>query len=403
MTVAAIIVAAGSGTRMSDGGPAKQYRLLAGRTVLARATEPFLRHPLVDRVLLVTREGEAELCRTALGGLASHPKLLRPATGGATRQATVRNGLAAIGTEKPHVVLIHDAARPFVSAGAIGEVIAAVTPQRGAIAATRLTDTLKRSDASGAIIETIPRQDLWRAQTPQGFSYEPIVTAHARAQASGRDDFTDDAAIAEWAGMTVTLIECGPANLKITEQEDMDMARARLSAPDLPDVRTGQGFDVHRLVPGDHVWLCGIRIPHTSTLEGHSDADVGMHAATDALLGTISDADIGEHFKNTDPRWRGARSAQFLADAARRVTDRGGRISNIDVTLLCEAPKVAPHRREMCAAIAQAAGIAADRVSVKATTTEGLGFPGRREGIAALATATVVFPSSAIEHPDAPN
>jgi 2-C-methyl-D-erythritol 4-phosphate cytidylyltransferase/2-C-methyl-D-erythritol 2,4-cyclodiphosphate synthase len=260
-----------------------------------------------------------------------------------------------------------------------------------AIAALPLADTLKRAGPDGRhIAATLDRAGLWRAQTPQGFRYDAILKAHEAAAAAGREDLTDDAAVAEWAGIPVELVEGSEANVKLTTAEDMARAGMSVNAAAVPDVRTGQGFDVHRFAAGDHVWLCGVHIPHTHALDGHSDADVGLHALTDALLGAIGDGDIGQHFPPTDPRWRGAASHLFLADAARRVRSRGGAISNVDVTILCEAPKIAPHREAMRARIAEILGLDVARVGVKATTTEGLGFTGRREGIAALATATVV-------------
>jgi 2-C-methyl-D-erythritol 4-phosphate cytidylyltransferase/2-C-methyl-D-erythritol 2,4-cyclodiphosphate synthase len=251
---------------------------------------------------------------------------------------------------------------------------------------------LKRARPDGSIDTTIARAGLWRAQTPQGFRFDAILAAHEAV--AGRDDLTDDAAVAEWAGLTVALVEGSEANVKLTTAEDMMQAEAAAllaqAPPTIPDIRTGQGFDVHRLVAGDHVWLCGVRIPHTHALAGHSDADVGLHALTDALLGAIGDGDIGQHFPPTDERWRGAASHLFLADAGRRVREHGGTICNVDVTILCEAPRIAPHRESMRARIAEILGMDVARVGVKATTTEGLGFTGRREGIAALALATVI-------------
>lgn len=390
-TVGAVIVAAGSGARLADGGPPKQYRMLAGRAVLARTLDAFIPHPAIERIVVVIRDGDDDLYRRALDGPDPGPRLLPPVTGGATRQASVRQGLEALAAAGCSKVLIHDAARPFITPAAISAVIDAVSPGRGAIAATPLTDTLKRGDGAGRILDTLPRDGLWRAQTPQGFMLDDILAAHRRAAGGGRSDFTDDAAVAEWAGLAVGLVDAGEGNMKITTAADLAMAEARCVASMQPDVRTGQGYDVHRLQPGDHVWLCGVRIAHDRSLEGHSDADVGLHAATDALLGAIGDGDIGQHFRNDDPRWRGARSSLFLADAARRVRERGGRIMNIDVTLICEAPKVGPHREAMRRAVAEAAGITWDRVGVKATTNERLGFLGRGEGIAAIATATVAL------------
>jgi 2-C-methyl-D-erythritol 4-phosphate cytidylyltransferase/2-C-methyl-D-erythritol 2,4-cyclodiphosphate synthase len=361
--------------------------------MLARTLGVFLDHPAIDMVVVAIAKADRPLYDQAIGR--GHPKLLAPAAGGATRQRSVLNGLTALKPQAPARVLIHDAARPFVTCDVIDRVLDVLELAPAAIAALPLADTLKRAGSDGRIAATIDRAGLWRAQTPQGFRYDAILAAHEAAAAAGREDLTDDAAVAEWAGLTVELVEGSEANVKLTTAEDM--ARAAMGQGQsgevgaaVPDIRTGQGFDVHRFAAGDHVWLCGVRIPHSHALEGHSDADVGLHALTDALLGAIGDGDIGRHFPDSDPRWRGAASHVFLADAAARVRSRGGRISNVDVTILCEAPKIAPHREAMRARIAQILGIEAARVGVKATTTEGLGFTGRREGIAALAIATVL-------------
>jgi 2-C-methyl-D-erythritol 4-phosphate cytidylyltransferase/2-C-methyl-D-erythritol 2,4-cyclodiphosphate synthase len=307
----------------------------------------------------------------------------------------VLNGLKALRASAPDRVLIHDAARPFVDARLLDDVLSALDTHAGAISALSVTDTLKHATGDGLITRTVERADLWRAQTPQGFHFTGILAAHRAAQAAGRDDFTDDAAVAEWHGLRVAVVPGSARNVKITTAEDLTLAQHTHALDIVPDVRTGTGFDVHRFTAGDGVWLCGIRIAHTSGLEGHSDADVGLHALTDALLGAIGDGDIGQHFPPSDMRWKGAASHVFLADARRRVAALGGTISNVDVTLLCEAPKIAPHRQAMRERIAAVLGIAVTRVGVKATTTEGLGFTGRREGIAAMATATVILPSSA--------
>jgi len=285
-------------------------------------------------------------------------------------------------------VLIHDAVRPYVTSDIVDRVLAALADAPGAIAAVPLADTLKRSGAGDRVAATLDRAGLWRAQTPQGFRFADIVAAHEAAISAGHTDLTDDASVAEHAGLPVTLVMGHESNRKLTTAEDLAMA----TRSGIADVRTGQGFDVHRLVPGDHVWLCGVRIAHSHALEGHSDADVALHALTDALLGAIGDGDIGQHFPPSDPRWKGAASHIFLSDAAARVRARGGSIGNVDVTILCEAPKISPHRAAMIRRIADILALDEARVGVKATTTEGLGFTGRREGIAALATATVIFP-----------
>jgi 2-C-methyl-D-erythritol 4-phosphate cytidylyltransferase/2-C-methyl-D-erythritol 2,4-cyclodiphosphate synthase len=387
VTTAALIVAAGQGTRAGAAIP-KQYASIGGQAVLARALRPFLDHPAVDVALVVIAEGDRALYEAAAAS--GHPKLAAPATGAATRQRSVLNGLRALAALAPARVLIHDAARPFVTADVIDRVLEGLERAPGAIAAVPLADTLKRAGPGGRIEGTLSRAGLWRAQTPQGFHFDAILGAHEKAAAAGRWDLTDDAAVAEWAGLPVHLVEGSEVNVKLTSAEDLAMA-ARAAAPAAGEVRTGQGFDVHRFTAGDHVWLCGIRLAHTHALEGHSDADVALHALTDALLGAIGDGDIGQHFPNSDPRWRGAASHLFLADAGRRVRARGGAIANVDLTILCEAPKIGPHREAMRARVAEILGIDVSRVAVKATTTEGLGFTGRREGIAALATATVLL------------
>jgi len=382
--VAAIVVAAGRGERLaaSDGGGPKQYRRLGGPTVLARSVAAFLAHPRTDRVLVVIH---ADDTAPYAASIARHEKLLPPVPGGATRQASVLAGLEALGADPPEIVLIHDAARPFVSGVLIENVIAAVRPGLGAIPGVAIADTLKRVDAAGKVEVGIARDGLYGVQTPQGFMYAEILAAHRDAAGAA---LTDDAAVADRAGLPVVIVPSGVDNMKITTAADLAEARRRLSAP---DIRTGNGYDVHRLVAGDHVTLCGVRIPFGQSLDGHSDADVGLHALTDALLATIGDGDIGSHFPPSDPRWKGADSAVFLAHAASLVRRAGGRINHADVTLICEAPKIGPHREAMRARIAETLAVEAGRVSVKATTNEGIGFVGRREGIAAIATATVAF------------
>jgi 2-C-methyl-D-erythritol 4-phosphate cytidylyltransferase/2-C-methyl-D-erythritol 2,4-cyclodiphosphate synthase len=387
MATAALIVAAGRGTRAAGHVP-KQYALLGSEPVLARTLRVFLDHPAVDLALVAIAEADRALYEHTVAS--ADLKLLPPALGGETRQRSVLNGLCALLPRAPARVLIHDAARPFVTRDVIDRVLAGLERAPGAIAAVRLADTLKQVGAGGLIAATLPRAGLWRAQTPQGFRFEGILRAHEAAAAAGRIDLTDDAAVAEWAGIPVELVNGSEANVKLTTAEDLAMA-ARTLAPAAGEVRTGQGFDVHRFTAGDHVWLCGVRIAHSHALEGHSDADVALHALTDALLGAIGGGDIGQHFPNSDARWRGAASHLFLEDAARRARARGGTVTNVDVTILCEAPKIGPHRDTMRARVAEILGIDVSRVAVKATTTEGLGFTGRREGIAALAVATVVL------------
>lgn len=390
MTTAALIVAAGRGVRAGTAIP-KQYAQVAGRPILVRTIEIFMAHAQVDCVAVVIAVGDEDLYRQSV--TLRSDKLLPPIPGDDTRQRSVLCGLRALAPHKPAKVLIHDAARPFTSAELVSACCEALQTGPAAIAAQPMPDTVKLTDEAGRIVRTLDRRTLWRAQTPQAFDFQTILSAHEAAATAGLADFTDDAAVAEWAGIPVRIVAGTEANLKITVPEDFALAEQRLGGGTLPlpDVRTGQGYDVHALGPGDHVWLCGVRIPHTQALVGHSDADAPLHALTDALLGTIADADIGEHFSNNDPRWRGAPSRLFLEDAVARVRAKGGTIGNADVTILCEAPKIAPHRQAMRALIAGVLGIDENRVSVKATTTEGLGFTGRREGIAALATTTVIF------------
>ncbi len=387
---AAVIVAGGSGVRagLKQGRP-KQYCEAGGKPVLRRTLEAFIAHPQVHLVLAVIRAGDEDLYEEAAKGLSSE-KLLRPVPGGATRQLSVAAGLEALTSFSPDAVLIHDAARPFISAQCIGDTLDALQTSDGAIAAAPVTDTLKRGDC-GRSAGTVSREGLWRAQTPQTFNYAKILEAHRAAAA--HTDFTDDASIAEWRGLTVALVENTSENMKITTAEDLAMADLITTggARAFADVRSGTGFDVHAFEDGDHVTLCGVHIPHSQKLKGHSDADAGLHALTDALYGTIGAGDIGDHFPPSDPQWRGADSTVFLLHAAKLVGERGGRITNVDVTLICEVPKIGPHREAMRARMAALLGIEHERVSVKATTSEGLGFTGRREGIAALATATVVF------------
>ncbi len=319
--------------------------------------------------------------------------VLGPAFGGATRQASVHAGLEAVAARKPDIVLIHDAARPFVSAGLISRAIAATMRTGAAIPTLPVTDTVKTVDAEGLVDKTLDRNALRLVQTPQGFAFPPLLAAHRRAIAEGRDNFTDDAALVEWAGLKVGVFAGEPGNIKITSEDDFAHAEM-IDFAALGDVRTGTGIDVHAFGPGDHVTIGGIDIAHTQALTGHSDADVALHALVDAILGALAEGDIGVHFSPTDPQWRGAASDRFLAFAVERVKARGGRIAHLDLTIVCEAPKIGPHRDSMRAKIAQLAGIDVARVAVKATTSEKLGFTGRGEGIAAYATATVRLPWS---------
>lgn len=391
MTTAALIVAAGRGTRAGGDLP-KQYARLAHNTVLGWTLESFGDLEDVSAMQVVIHPDDSQIYSRAIPAEAA--KMLPPVHGGATRQLSVLNGLEALADRGIDKVLIHDAARPFVSPQIIRNVIRALDTHPGALAALPLADTLKRATPDGLVAETIPRAGLWRAQTPQGFRFDAILAAHRKAAAAGRDDFTDDAAIAEWAGLPVALVEDAPTNFKITTPVDLRMAEKLILTSPLPDWLpcSGTGFDVHRFGPGDHVMLGGIQIAHTHGLTAHSDGDVVLHALTDAVLGALGEGDIGQHFPPSDPKWKGAASHLFLEDAVKRVTNRGGRLANADVTLLCEAPKIGPHRDAMKASIAQIMGLDPARVGIKATTTEGLGFTGRREGIAAMASVMLLLP-----------
>lgn len=383
--IAALIVAAGRGVRAGNGGP-KQYRMLGGAPVIRRTLASFASHPRIDVVQAVIHPDDSAEFAAATAGLRQQP----PVTGGTTRQASVLAGLEALKPLNPEIVLIHDAARPFASHALIARAIAAATT-RAAIPVVAVSDTVKTVDAQGLVVTTPDRATLRLAQTPQVFAYEAILAAHRKASQSGESDFTDDAALAAWAGLTVATFKGDADNMKLTTAEDFATAERRLAAT-LLDVRTGTGYDVHAFGRGDHVMLCGVRIAHHMGVVAHSDGDVALHALTDAILGALADGDIGVHFPPSDPRWKGASSDRFLADAAARVTKRGGRIAHLDVTIVCEAPKVGPHRDVMRARIAEIAGIEIGRVSVKATTSEKLGFTGRREGLAATATATLQLP-----------
>ena len=388
-TVAAVIVAAGRGERAGADIP-KQYRQIAGEPMIRSTLRTFLSHPRIDLVQPVINPSDAKTYERAVTGL----KGLLPATaGGATRQASVRAGLEALATRAPALVLIHDAARPFVSATLIDRAINAGRAASAAVPGVALADTVKAIDDRAVVIQTLDRERLRVVQTPQAFSFPLILQAHRRAAAAQQQSFTDDAALAEWAGPCVRSFEGEAANLKVTTGDDFARAEmTRLAA--LSDVRTGNGFDVHAFADGDHVMLGGVRIPHSRGVTGHSDADVALHALVDALLGALADGDIGAHFPPSDPQWKGVASDRFLAFACERVRNRGGMIAHLDVTIVCEAPRISPQRDAMRAHIAFIADIPVDRVAVKATTSEKLGFAGRGEGIFAMATATVRLPWS---------
>src|SRR6185437_3037013 len=378
----ALVVAAGRGTRLGAELP-KQYLSVAGQPLLRHSLTTLAAHAGIDRVRVVYNSADTEHYARASAGL----DLLPPVAGGAARQDSVRLGLESLAEFSPERVLIHDGARPFVDWGTIDRVLEALADAPAAVPALKLADTIKRAD-DGHVLETVDRAQLWRAQTPQGFRYREILAAHRAAKGM---DLPDDAAVAERAGLAVRLVAGSEGNVKVTTPEDLARAE-RWATARLGDVRTGQGFDVHAFGPGDHVWLCGIKVPHTNGLVGHSDADCGLHALTDAILGALGAGDIGVHFPPSDPQWRGAPSHRFLRHAADLVVKAGGSIAHVDVTLICESPKVGPHRAAMVARIAEILGLDPKRVSVKATTTERLGFTGRGEGIAAQAVATLRLP-----------
>jgi 2-C-methyl-D-erythritol 4-phosphate cytidylyltransferase/2-C-methyl-D-erythritol 2,4-cyclodiphosphate synthase len=381
-SVYALVVAAGRGTRFGGSRP-KQYLPLGGATILRHAVAALGDHRRIANVLVAIRPEDRALFDSSVAGL----DVLPPVAGGPTRQESVRLGLEALAAHCPHRVLIHDGARPFPDHQLVGRVIDGLDKAAAAIPCQPLRDTIKRAEGM-TIRETIDRSALWRAQTPQGFHFDAILAAHRAA--IGRE-LTDDAAVAEAAGLVPLIVEGSEDNLKVTTAEDLAAAE-RLLAVRQGDVRVGQGFDVHPFAPGDHLWICGVKVPHGMSLAGHSDADVGLHALTDAVLGAIGAGDIGMHFPPSDPRWRGAASDQFLSHAADLVRARGGAIAAADVTIVCERPKIAPYRTTMVERIATILGITPDRVSVKATTTEKLGFTGRAEGMAAQAVATVRLP-----------
>lgn len=390
-----LVVAAGRGSRAGAGLP-KQFRALAGEPVITRTLRSLLSASEAVAVTPVIHPDDAELFRDAAALLpaALRDRIEAPAHGGRSRQESVRLGLETVASRSgtgPDLMLIHDGARPFVSAGLVDRALAAARHYGAAIPGLPVTDTVKTIDPEGAVAGTPDRHLLRAVQTPQAFAFPLILESHRRAAVSGRSDLTDDAAVAEYAGHKVHVFEGDPDNVKITTAADFSKAEAAFHAL-LPDIRIGQGYDVHSFEEGDHVWLGGVRIAHDRKLNGHSDADVLLHALTDAILGAIGDGDIGVHFPPSQEQWRGASSDLFLRDAVARVTRRGGIVAHLDATLVCEAPKIGPHREAMRARIAAIAGIAVERVGLKATTSEMMGFVGRREGMAAWGLATVRLP-----------
>lgn len=409
-TAAALVVAAGRGTRLADPVTLlpKQYRLLAGRPVLTHTLSALGNHPRITQIVTVIHPDDFRLYQDALTHIGESwaEKLLDPVLGGDTRQKSVHEGLKALSAAGCDYVLIHDAARPFVTGGVIDRLLSHLDAgAQGALAAVQVVDTLKKQTAAGTPLQTIDRTGLWAAQTPQAFPLRRIAQAHEKATQAGLEDFTDDTGLAEWDGMTIVLSDGDPANFKITTSADLNRAEQQaksLSMSDtvsngrplseLTDIRTGIGYDVHAFEDGDSVVLGGTSISHTRKLKGHSDADVVLHAITDATLGAIGDGDIGQHFPPSDPQWKGASSDRFQKDALRRLGLLGGRIAHIDVTIVCEEPKIGPHRESIRNSIAAICSLSVSRVSVKATTSEKLGFTGRKEGIAALASVTVRLP-----------
>ena len=380
MSFSAVIVAAGSGVRAGPGAP-KAWRLLYGKVVLRWSVEAFLAAGAAKVVVVVAgdRHGDAAEALAGLSGWTT-------ATGGNSRAISVQNGLLALDSAADEIVLIHDAARPFVTASHVRSLLEALTKADGAVPALPVADTLKRGE--DAVEATVDRAGLWRAQTPQAFRRNTLLDAYRAWPAS--EEPTDDAAVMERAGARIALTSGDPMLMKLTYPEDFAMAERLAGAARI--TRIGQGLDAHRWGPGEAVWLCGVRIDHDQTLIGHSDADAGLHALTDAILGAIGAGDIGEHFPPSDPQWRGAASDQFLRHAVDLASARGARILNADVTLVCERPKIRPHRDAMRARLADLLNLPVDRVSVKATTTEGMGFTGRGEGLVAQAVVAVETP-----------
>ena len=347
--------------------------------------------------MLVIHPDDHDICDTAIGDLKNKVMIV---DGGATRQISTLYGLQALQNDAPDYVFIHDGARPFITNEQLNRIHQALAPNCGVLPAVAVSDTLKKSDKNSFVVETIARDHLYGAQTPQAFPYEIILQAHNNAANKEMVNFTDDSAIAEWFGLPIKIVAGNADNMKITWPEDIKAAALRLKKDNemnsttiqyFPDVRTGNGYDVHSFEPGDHVTLCGVKIPYNKKLNGHSDADVALHALTDALLATCGAGDIGTHFPPSDAQWKGASSDIFVRHAVSIVKAAGGRIANVDITLIAEAPKVGPHRAEMTNMLMDMLGISQNRISIKATTNEKMGFVGRGEGIAAIATASVVF------------
>ncbi|PPR11576.1 MAG: Bifunctional enzyme IspD/IspF [Alphaproteobacteria bacterium MarineAlpha11_Bin1] len=378
---AALILAGGSGSRLGSDTP-KQYLQFNGISMLRRTVDVFANHPAIETIKIVIRAEDRDLLDEAMRDKDIAP----PIIGGTTRQESVINGLEVMAVDAPEYVLIHDAARPFANVATIDRVLAALKTSPAALPGIPVTDTLKRCVGDPLMVsDTVDRLGLWHAQTPQGFRFADILSAHRACKGL---KMTDDSAIAEHVGLPIALVQGNSENFKITTAEDLRWAQ-RMTLNTSGDIRVGNGFDVHALGRGNHIVLCGVKIPHSRGLEGHSDADVAMHAVTDALLGAVAKGDIGSHFPPSEPEWQGRPSSIFLEHAVILITELGGSIGNIDLTIICEAPRIGPHRAEMVSSLANILKISPDRVSVKATTTEMLGFTGRGEGIAAQASALV--------------
>ncbi|MBZ6075107.1 bifunctional 2-C-methyl-D-erythritol 4-phosphate cytidylyltransferase/2-C-methyl-D-erythritol 2,4-cyclodiphosphate synthase [Microvirga puerhi] len=395
MSVAALIVAAGRGSRAGEGVP-KQYRSLAGRSVLARTLEKYLSHPGIARIITVIHPDDRVPYERAVGEVGCRTEhLLAPVAGGDTRQVSVLHGLEALESLRPEIVLVHDAARPFVDSTLIDRAIDAAGRFSAAVPGIAVTDTIKITDDSGKVVSTPDRARLRAIQTPQAFRFQALLDAHRKAHASDLKDFTDDGALVEWAGRPVLVFEGDPRNTKLTHNADFISAERRLTEKSMTYLtRFGTGFDVHAFQEGDHVWLGGIKVPHDKGVVAHSDGDVILHALTDAILGALADGDIGTHFPPSDPQWRGASSDRFVEHAVALVRKRGGIVDHLDATLLCEKPRLGPYREAMRQRIAGISGLRLDQVSLKATTTEKLGFTGRGEGLAAQAAATIRLPEN---------
>lgn len=371
-------------------GP-KQYRLLGKEAIINHTLRCFISQPTISKIILVIHPDDQILCQNSLGDLIKYVTIVQ---GGETRQASTLNGLIALEEFKPQYVHIHDGARPFVSIDLINNIHAAMNNTSGVIPTLAVSDTLKRVNSNNQVTETVARQGLYAAQTPQTFPFSLILNAHKKAYLEHQTLFTDDSALAEWFGIPIQIVNGSVDNIKITWPEDIDYANLRLSKGSqmFPDIRTGNGYDVHSFEEGDHVTLCNVKIPYNKKLNGHSDADVALHALTDALLATRGAGDIGTHFPPSDPQWKGASSDIFVRHAVNIVKQAGGRIINADITLIAEDPKIGPHRSAMTQRLMDMLGICADRISIKATTNEKMGFVGRKEGIAAIATANVIYP-----------